>query len=426
MKLTPLEIAGGTPLGMNPDEPALPDVGSLSALVAFEDVVRAALLRPPCVVPFSGGRDSAAVLAVAARIAREENFERPVAVTVRFEGGLGTDEAKWQERVIAHAHVEDWIRLTVADEIDFIGPLCGPLIQRHGVRHPASLPLFSLPLQYARGGSLLTGFGGDSVIGGWLPAHAAEVVGRRALPRPADFLSFGYALSPRTIRAAVMRTRLSRPPWMRVRAFKEFNAARVAELAERPVRRDKFLRWEVRLRRSAFTEQTLALLGADADARVFNPLHDRRFIAALARDLGPRGGGDRTSIMRRLFAKDLPDDVLARRDKANFAVAYFRSYTRDFARRWDGVGLDPEIVDADELRKAVLEWIVDPRAVLALQAAWLSAVERGVEEPIADIVEARGIARPLHDPHRESRELEERRRAADLRPAMPREGNQSL
>ncbi|HUQ18204.1 MAG TPA: asparagine synthase C-terminal domain-containing protein [Gemmatimonadaceae bacterium] len=426
MKLTPLEIAGGNPLGMDPDAKPLPDVRNLTPLAAFEDAVRAALRRPPCVVPFSGGRDSAAILAVAARIAREESLNPPIAVTVRFEGGLGTTETHWQERVIAHSRIKDWIRITVGDEVDYVGPLSRPLILRYGIVHPPSAPLFWFPLQHAHGGSLLTGFGGDSVIGGWLPAHAAEVLTGRARPRPSDFLTFGYAVSPRFVRAIAMRTRLTRPPWIRPHAYRELEAARVAELSERPVRRDKFLRWEVRLRRSAVAESTFARLAADADATAHHPLHDRRFLAALARDLGARGDGDRTSIMRRVFTNELPDDVLARRDKANFSVAYFRNYTREFARRWDGVGLDPDIVDPEPLRKAWLEWIVDPRAALALQAAWLSSAQRGLEEPVANIIETTRVARPPHPPHRETRELEQRRRSADLRPAMPREGDQSV
>jgi hypothetical protein len=83
--LTPLEIAGGLPLGMDDDEPHLPEApAGLSPIAAFEDVVRSALVRPPCVVTFSGGRDSSAILAVAMRLARDEGHEPPVAVTLQF------------------------------------------------------------------------------------------------------------------------------------------------------------------------------------------------------------------------------------------------------------------------------------------------------------------------------------------------------
>lgn len=424
MILTPLEIAGGIPFGMNPEAQPLPDVGDLTPLAAFEDVVRSALQRPPCVVTFSGGRDSAAVLAVAARLAREENLSPPIAVTLLFEGGLGTAEAEWQERVIAHSRVENWIRLTVGEEIDFIGPVARPLLQRYGVVHPPTLPLFWLPLQYARNGSMLTGFGGDSIVGGWIPRHAAEVIAGHAWPRPSDLPLFAYAVAPRFVRRRVMQLRLTQPVWLRRQAFKEFNAARIEEFASRPIRRDSFFAWETRLRRSAVTESTLARIGADVGATVFHPLHDRRFVAALARDLGPRGRGDRTSVMRLVFAGDLPDDVLARSGKANFAVAYFRGHTRAFARRWDGIGLDPELVDPEPLRRTWLDWIVDPRSALALQAAWLSSAERGLEEPVADFVEGGEVARSRDAPHGQPRDVEQRRRPADLRPAMPRESNQ--
>src|SRR5207302_9328261 len=63
-RLTPSEIVGGLPMGIDPDAPGLPDGGGRSPVTAFEDVVRNALRRPPCVVTFSGGRDSSAVLAV--------------------------------------------------------------------------------------------------------------------------------------------------------------------------------------------------------------------------------------------------------------------------------------------------------------------------------------------------------------------------
>jgi asparagine synthase (glutamine-hydrolysing) len=186
---------------------------------------------------------------------------------------------------------------------------------------------------------------------------------------------------------------------MRPDTYRQFNAVRIEELSTRPIRRDKFLVWESRLRRSAFAEHTLAQLAADVGARAFHPLHDRRFVAALARDLGARGRGDRTSVMRRIFAKDLPDEVIARSSKANFAVAYFRSFSRDFARRWDGIGVDTDLVDPELLRKAWLEWIVDTRSALALQTAWLSSYQRGLENHVADVVERRGVAQPLQAPH---------------------------
>jgi asparagine synthase (glutamine-hydrolysing) len=90
--------------------------------------------------------------------------------------------------------------------------------------------------------------------------------------------------------------------------------------------------------------------------------------------------------MRLLFGDDLPADVVRRTTKANFTLAYFRGATRAFARRWDGRGLDEELVDPERLRDALLSPVVDPRAALALQAAWVDSVARGREQLLADRV----------------------------------------
>jgi asparagine synthase (glutamine-hydrolysing) len=185
----------------------------------------------------------------------------------------------------------------------------------------------------------------------------------------------------------MLHLRLTRQTWLRPPAHRAFAGARAAEVAARPARFDRFLDWEPRLRRACALEATVERLAADVDAVVVHPFHDRRFLAALARAGGWRGFGGRTSVMRELFTGDLPDDVLARQTKANFALTYFRGHARAFARRWDGRGFDPELVDAEALRRVWLNRIVDMRSALAIQHAWLDSVARGVEQPPADVVE---------------------------------------
>ncbi len=382
---TPLEIAGGSPLGLDFEQPGLPLVpASLTPLAAFEDAVRSALARPPCVVTFSGGRDSSAALAVATRLAREEDLALPVPVTLRFLDTPGAGETEWQERVIAHLRLDDWIRLEVDEELDYVGPLGRRLLLRHGVLHH-SAPMFWLQVEPARGGSLLTGFGGDTTIGGWLPPHTAEVRAGRARVGFDDLPILASALVPRIVRQGVFRARAKRRAWLRPKAFRAFAAARAKELSFRPVRWDRNLEWQMRLRRYSALEWAASVLAADVDAISSQPFLDRRFLAALARSGGRRGLGDRTALMRQLFSGDLPDDVLARSTKANFALAYFRSHTRSFARRWDGRGLDSELVDPEALREAWLSPLVDSASALALQAAWLDSALRGVEQLPADV-----------------------------------------
>ncbi|MGH3092626.1 MAG: hypothetical protein ACRDOG_09935, partial [Gaiellaceae bacterium] len=70
--LSPLEIAAGVVFGSERRR-SLPRTRR-SPRHSLEDAVRPALLRPPCAVSFSGGRDSSLVLAVAAHVARSDGL----------------------------------------------------------------------------------------------------------------------------------------------------------------------------------------------------------------------------------------------------------------------------------------------------------------------------------------------------------------
>lgn len=66
--LTALELSAGMPLGVIAEGPtAVRPLHSPAA--ALEAVLADALQRIPCLVSFSGGRDSSALLAVAQRVA---------------------------------------------------------------------------------------------------------------------------------------------------------------------------------------------------------------------------------------------------------------------------------------------------------------------------------------------------------------------
>jgi asparagine synthase (glutamine-hydrolysing) len=387
-RLTPLEIAVGGVSGVDRDAPGLAEIpDGLTPLDAFEDVVRSALRRPPCVVTFSGGRDSSAVLAVAVRLAREEGLSLPIAVTVRIREAPGSGEVDWQERLIEHFGLKGWIRIDVEEEADFVGPVAQRLLLKYGVVvHPWSRLMLALQLEPARGGSVLTGFGGDAILGGWLPPHAAELRAGRTRPRLGDLPALAFTFSPTLVRSIVTRARTSRPPWVRPRAFRAFALASALERARRPARWDRYLDWRIRVRYSLALEWALSALGTDADALVFHPFLDRRFVTALARTGGSRGFGDRTTVMHTVFAHDLPNDVLERESKARFTLAHFRLHTREFARRWDGEGFDPELIDAEVLRSVWLAPIASGDSCLALQWAWLNSFERGLEQAETDVV----------------------------------------
>jgi asparagine synthase (glutamine-hydrolysing) len=108
-----------------------------------------------------------------------------------------------------------------------------------------------------------------------------------------------------------------------------------------------------------------------------SPLLDPDVVHALAQDGGWLGRGDRTAVLRRLVPDLLPDAVLARTDKVMFGTAYMGRPTHAFAQRWNGDGLDPELVDAERLRAS---WLNEERNALTsalLQAAWLASDSGG-------------------------------------------------
>src|SRR5687768_13796753 len=82
---TVLETACGVVYGIDANADRLPEESRFrTAREALEQAVLVGLMRPPCVVSFSGGRDSSAVLAIAAHVARREGLPLPIPVSLRF------------------------------------------------------------------------------------------------------------------------------------------------------------------------------------------------------------------------------------------------------------------------------------------------------------------------------------------------------
>ena len=140
--------------GIDPETPPLPEAApGVSPRQALEAAVLPALERPPCVVAFSGGRDSSLLLAVAAHVARRERLEQPVALTLRFPQSPTAEESEWQELVIRHVGIDDWVCREIHDELDFVGPVAQRIMLRHGLLWPANLHFVGPPAAQAAGGS---------------------------------------------------------------------------------------------------------------------------------------------------------------------------------------------------------------------------------------------------------------------------------
>jgi hypothetical protein len=379
--LDPLEIASGLVFG-HVREPSAPDPG-LDPLRALVGAAREALLRPPCLVSFSGGRDSSAVLAVAAAVARREGLPLPVPVTNRFAAVQSSREDEWQERVIAHLGVEDWVRLDLADELDCVGPYARRALASHGLLWPFNAHFHAPLFEAARGGSLLTGIGGDEILGESSWARAVDVLAARVRPQPRDVRRVAFYVAPSAVRRPWISRRLPLAfGWLRPDARRELVRRWTAQAASEPRLPRRHARWRGSFRYERVGVDSLDRLARAQDVRAVHPFLDARFREALARAEDVFRFRTRTEAFRALVGTVLPEDVLSRSTKSSFDGAFFAAPSRAFAADWDGGGVDHAVVDVEALRAEWLGDAPDARSFLALQAAWLAArsgAQRGDE-----------------------------------------------
>jgi hypothetical protein len=371
----PLEIAAGRMFGEHHGAAGSDhaDDPGRTPLAALDEAVLPALQRAPCLVGFSGGRDSSAVLAAATRVARREGLSPPVPVTLRVRDAPLADESEWQELVVRHLGLGDWERLEVGDEMERLGPFSLSVLRRHGVLYPPNTFLQIPLLEAARGGCLVSGFGGDELFASWRWRTHVDALARRRRPGPRDALRLAYAASPGAVRGWRERRsyRLAELRWLSPEAARSASRLAAAARAEQPRSWSRWVDWFARRRSVSAAQWSLSLLAADAGTVLVHPLLDPGFLAAIARAGGRLGLGDRTAAMRAVFGGLLPDAVLARPTKARYSEVLWGRGTRDFAARWDGRGAG-ELVDAVALREEWLKPSPHEDSAMLLHAAWLS------------------------------------------------------
>jgi asparagine synthetase B (glutamine-hydrolysing) len=387
--LTPLELASGLVLGGD-RRVSLPRPEERDPVAAFERALLPSLRRPPCLVSFSGGRDSSTVLTLAAALARREGLPAPVPATHVVASAAESDESGWQERVVRWLRLDDWVRIASDDELDVVGPVASAVLRRYGLLWPPNVHFHAPFLDAAGGGSLLTGIGGDEAFSASQWQRTAALAARAARPEPRDALRVGLALSPVPLRRAVLRRRAPDGfAWLRPDARAAVRRALADEAAREPLRWRARVRWLAGLRYLEVGTTSLKLLAADAQVRLVHPFTDRGFLASIAA-LGRDGRFlERTEGLRAVFGGLVPDDVLARRTKASFDGAFWNRHSRAFAAGWSGEGVDADLVDTDALRREWAQERPDARTFTLLQAAWLaanaSAGRDRVEQPLAGV-----------------------------------------
>ncbi|HTW97263.1 MAG TPA: asparagine synthase-related protein [Acidimicrobiales bacterium] len=372
--LDDLDLAGGMMLGSDERVPALAVDRAESVRQALQGVVRDALRRPPCLVSFSGGRDSSAVLALAVDLARAEGLPLPVPATLRFPGDRRADESCWQDELLDKLRLRDRWRKELTTELELLGPLAVTAMLRHGLRYPVNAH-FHVPLfRAARGGSLLSGVGGDELFEPHTWGRSASILAGRARPRRDDLVELLCRALPRRGRATLLaRSSLMLPTWL-TSAGRQAVARRCGHwLASDPVRYDEHLRqWWWRSRYFRHGHASLELLAADHGVAYRAPFMHARVLGAVATERAGRGFLDRDAAMRALFGDLLPPAVVRRASKADFTAILVGPETRAFALRADPAGIvEGRFVDVARLRDAWQLPDVDVRSLLALRACWL-------------------------------------------------------
>ena len=387
-ELTPLDIAYGIPLGSDPVPALERDLSARTPKEAIDEVLAEALGRTPCLVSFSGGRDSSALLASAVQVARREGLDLPIPATLVFPRSEESNEDEWQKIVLDHLGITEWERFEIHEEFDAVGPVATDALLRHGLLWPFNTHFHAPIIERAAGGTVVTGFGGDELGRSLQAARAEQILSSRKLNRRSDLLVVGLAVSPRPVRAVVHRRRaradMGEVPWLTEEGQRQLVRAHGASEASVP------LGWEAKLRRWIWPGryfrrcvQSLDALGSAQDVDVVHPFVDRRVLDALGRAGGFRGLGSRTELMRDVFGEVLPVEIIERSTKGSFTGPLWTDTSMRFARAWSGEGVDRDLVDPDALRR---HWAGDVRNLVSttlLQSAWLHD-HGGVRPPVDD------------------------------------------
>ena len=375
--MSALDILLGYPDGYSVRRIGRPPRRTYAPHEAMERVVLPALLRPPCVVAFSGGRDSSAVLAFAAALARREGLPEPLPVTRVFVGAPMSEESEWQELVIRHLGITEWIREGIDDEVDVVGPLARERLRRCGVLWSPLIHGDDFLLRHAEGGSLLDGEGGDDVCDP-RPHRIrpmAMLLRQRSRPTRSRLRAAVVGAAPKPLRGvrAARRSRASElRPWLRPAAV-DLAAERARRQARAEVLDGRRSIMQVLARRSvAELQRNRAFFARERDVHFVSPLLEPEVVATLADSAGRLGFESRAVALGTFCGDLLPASILNRTTKAAFNATNFNRHTRAFAERWTGEGVDHELVDAEVLRELWRGPANNALSAALLQAAWLA------------------------------------------------------
>jgi len=382
--LTELDVASGVVVGQDegPGRPEFVHPGP-DPMARLGELAAELLSASPCVIAFSGGRDSSALLAFFVDVARRHGLDEPIAVTARWDDDAASDEREFQEQVIESIGAEHWEIIRPGNDLDLLGDEAVGALVGQGLMWPAPAYAFLPMIRKASGGVFVSGEGGDEAFGLYPHGRFWDAVRHRRIPLRPDWIAAVVACTPRPYRRRQWERRL--PPyqaWLRPEARDRFGR-RLAEEMDEPIRWDRYQVVNRSRRAVSLTLGTLEAICALEGARYSGPFLDTAFLSGLATWGGRFGRGDRTAVMTALFGKLLPAPVLARSSKASFGGVFWGPASRRFAEEWDGTGFDDRLVDAEALRTEWLTPVPVYGSAVPLHAAWLAHHAVRANEPHA-------------------------------------------
>ena len=399
--LTPIEIASGLVLG---NSQRLEPVRGDDPRTAMERALLAPLQRGPCLVSFSGGRDSSAVLAVATAVARREGLQPPIPATLRFPSAADSAETEWQERMVAHLGLQDWIRLEMTDELDCVGPVASAVLARHGLLWPPNAHFHAPLFERAGGGSFLTGIGGDELLGSSRWFHARRVLAGKVVPRPRDAFAVAFAIAPPRLRRLVTRRRMRAPfPWLHEHVIEQLERKLADDEAAEPFGWRGGILYSASHRYLDVGTRSLAVMAAAEDVEPRSPLPGARV------RLGARDAAAREAIRQPSWSAGRD---LRRRAPRGCAFSPHESIVRRGVlaraqpRARSALGRRGGRPDTRRHGAATSRWeggAPDPRTYTLLQSVKLAldlpvSAGQNAEKPVPRLVEAVPAARPAELP----------------------------
>ncbi|MDQ8046073.1 MAG: asparagine synthase-related protein, partial [Solirubrobacteraceae bacterium] len=287
--------------------------------LAIERLLRGAFERGPVWVAFSGGRDSSALLAIAAHVARTDGFDSPIPVTMVFPEVSDTDEEGWQRLVLERLGLlEAWVRLEPGEDLDMIGPYAQRVLRRHGVLVPPNAHA-GLPMLDAMGGhgTLVSGAGGDELMEG-RPQRLTSAIWSRRRVRANELTGCVVDdLSGALQRRAIRRTTfLHHFHWLAPATWHRRVAEEIEERSVAPIRFDSLLRRAFTDRHFRAADHAYGLLAGDLGVDVLMPFVEREVVGAFAASWGYRFPGERARSLRPLVGDLLPEELITRESKA--------------------------------------------------------------------------------------------------------------